>query len=109
MRFSSASRPRAFIDYLGTRPRTLPRAQCLYLEVRNLWDVEDTFMSSSPQEAINPEILESLQELFSDTITTLDLKFIEFFALPSRPLDESKAWFIFSFIRAILHTPLIQN
>jgi hypothetical protein len=85
MRFSTASRSLAFIDYLGRRPQILPRAKCLYLEVENLWPFELP-LTSSPPDAINSEILESLLELFSDSITTLDLKFNQFFALPSQKI-----------------------
>ncbi|PLW25725.1 hypothetical protein PCANC_25926 [Puccinia coronata f. sp. avenae] len=83
--FDSASRSLAFIDYLGRRSRKLPRAHCQYLEVDFIWAYHHP--PQSPQrDMINPDILETLLELFSDTIVTLDLKFVDFFTLPTQTI-----------------------
>ncbi|PLW26131.1 hypothetical protein PCASD_24687 [Puccinia coronata f. sp. avenae] len=83
--FDSASQSLAFIDYLGRRSRKLPRAHFQYLEVDFIWAYHHP--PQSPQrDMINPDILETLLELFSDTIVTLDLKFVDFFTLPTQTI-----------------------
>ncbi|PLW47729.1 hypothetical protein PCANC_11450 [Puccinia coronata f. sp. avenae] len=83
--FSSASQSSAFIDYLGRRPRNLPRPKCQYLVVEYIWPFEYAPQSGIPN-TINSEVLESLLELFSDSVITLDLNFLEYFALPSQTI-----------------------
>ncbi|PLW05625.1 hypothetical protein PCANC_25924 [Puccinia coronata f. sp. avenae] len=87
--FENASRALAFIDLLGRRSNMLPRAKCQYLEVDYLWTDEDPPQISqlTQNEMIGSVILESLLGIFSDTIITLDLKFVDFFTLPSQTIQ----------------------
>ncbi|PLW58899.1 hypothetical protein PCANC_00435 [Puccinia coronata f. sp. avenae] len=85
LRFSTASRLSAFIDHLNRRSSRLPHATCEHLEVINLWSVEKP-PQARPRDAINSEILESLLELFSDTIITLHIIFVDIFTLPSQTI-----------------------
>ncbi|PLW26295.1 hypothetical protein PCANC_22638 [Puccinia coronata f. sp. avenae] len=92
----------AFTDFLGRRSKTLPRAKCQYLIVDMIWiyderpdpesprsdspqwgspKSESSRSVSSPTNLISSEILEKLLQLFSDTIITLDLIFVNLFRL----------------------------
>lgn len=59
--------------------------KCQYLRVANIWTSEHP-PQSGKQDTINAHILESLLELFLDTIITLELKFHEFFSLPCQTI-----------------------
>jgi hypothetical protein len=84
--FDSASRSLAFIDSLRGRSTLMPRAKCQYLEVDFLWSSPHP-PRSGQHDMITSDILESLVGLFSDTICTLDLKFVDFFTLPTRTIE----------------------
>ncbi|PLW09487.1 hypothetical protein PCANC_22326 [Puccinia coronata f. sp. avenae] len=82
--FKSASRSLAFIEHqLGTRSTTRVHARCQHLQVYPLWTCEDAHHldSGDKQDMINSEILEQLLDLFSDTVTTLDLYFLHPFSI----------------------------
>ncbi|PLW58893.1 hypothetical protein PCANC_00433 [Puccinia coronata f. sp. avenae] len=84
--FTSSTQSLAFIDYLGKRSRKLPRAKCQYLRVGSI-TTGDGPAPLSPTTWISAETLESLIDLFSDTIVTLDLTFVVFFTLPSQTIN----------------------
>jgi hypothetical protein len=83
--FTEASQSLAFIDFLCGRSRTLPGAKCQHLVVDGLGTIEHPF-NSDPRDAINWNVLEILLGLFYDTVTTLELRYVDVFTLPSQSI-----------------------
>lgn len=86
--FQSSTTLLAFLDHLQSRRSPmLPRPKCRYLMVFSLWTHDQRNLVEPPRsDLITPEILESLILLFSDSIITLHLGFVDFFGLPSQTI-----------------------
>ncbi|KAA1109549.1 hypothetical protein PGTUg99_019545 [Puccinia graminis f. sp. tritici] len=85
--FNSASTAIAFANHIRERSKLLPRAKCQYLEIDHFWPWKHLPGHAYNHNEITSEALEVLIDLFSDTIVTLGLKFIEFFTLPSETIE----------------------
>ncbi|KAI7960222.1 hypothetical protein MJO29_005290 [Puccinia striiformis f. sp. tritici] len=84
--FNTKSRPTAFADDIRGRSELNPRAYCRYLEIDHFWPW-DILVGAAHPDTITPVALEIMVELFSNTIVTLDIKFTDFFTLPSRTIE----------------------
>ncbi|KAI9622900.1 hypothetical protein H4Q26_014839 [Puccinia striiformis f. sp. tritici PST-130] len=84
--FQHKSRPTAFADDIRGRSELNPRAYCRYLEIDHFWPW-DILVGAAHPDTITPVALEIMVELFSNTIVTLDIKFTDFFTLPSRTIE----------------------
>ncbi|KAA1084423.1 hypothetical protein PGT21_027524 [Puccinia graminis f. sp. tritici] len=85
LRFKSASRSVAFINYFRGRSQLLPRPRCQRLIIHRIW-TEKPRSRDSRLDIITSPIMDSLIELFTDTIVTLDLRFVDFMNLPMQTI-----------------------
>ena len=87
LKFSSADRTEAFVRHIYGRPPSLPRARCQHLVIDRIWAVHPP-PNAGQQDMMDSEILQYLIDLFSDTIITLDLQFVDY---PSLYLEDMAA------------------
>ncbi|KAH9468876.1 hypothetical protein Pst134EA_009405 [Puccinia striiformis f. sp. tritici] len=80
LKFSSDARTIEFIRHIRGRSKLLPRARCQHLVIDRIWAVEPR-PEAAEKDLIESETLEYLLGLFSDTIVTLVLKFVDCLSL----------------------------
>ncbi|OAV98796.1 hypothetical protein PTTG_12708 [Puccinia triticina 1-1 BBBD Race 1] len=86
--FGSHSAAVELADSIRQRSELRPPPVCKYLEIDHLWPwPRDTLPLAAHADTATSETLEILLKVFSDTIVTLDIKFYDFFTLPSRTID----------------------
>ncbi|KAH9458170.1 hypothetical protein Pst134EB_010472 [Puccinia striiformis f. sp. tritici] len=79
--FSSASRSMEFAKHIWSRSELLPRAKCQHLVIDRIWAREPP-PRNGQQDMIDWEVFAILIELFTDSVVTLELKFVDYPWLP---------------------------